>query len=183
MAIPNDRHEGVNIIHLREPLAHEEYKFVDCSPRIESNFDILNKIRDRDSTEPESRGSIHVKSHEGRLISVDKDDGEMYYVDTENQYQDDIPQENDEGKGPTSIVRVDVDKLKSVDEVERVNHSPHVPSPMEGEILVLARDAKRAKQPDTRSSKRQKEDKGSATAESQGVKPNLNHKPKGSGVP
>jgi len=184
MAIPNDRHEGKNIIHLREPLAHEEYKFIDCSPRIESDFDLLNKIRDRDSTEPESRGSIHVKSHEGRLISVDKDDGEMYYVDTEDQYQDDTPQEDEEGKGPTSIVRVDVDKLKSDDEVEeRVNPSPQIPSPMEGEIPVLARDANRAKRSDTRSSKRRKEDKGSATAESQGVKPNLNHKPKGSGGP
>ena len=82
MAIPQDLGDEEAVIELRKPLEHEEFKFIDCSPRTEPLVDFMPHVYEDDRQE--SGGSIRVRDHENRLLASDPDDGEMYYVDQES---------------------------------------------------------------------------------------------------
>jgi hypothetical protein len=77
MAIPSDVNTSEDVVYLRDPKVDVEYKFVDCSPRFPPSHPGAN-LSDEERTQ-ESGGSLHVRSHDGRLLSVDKEDGEMFY--------------------------------------------------------------------------------------------------------
>ena len=44
MAIPQDLGDEDAVIELRKPLEHEEFKFIDCSPRTEPLVDFMPHV-------------------------------------------------------------------------------------------------------------------------------------------
>jgi hypothetical protein len=101
MDIPQDIQDVQHEIKLRGPLAHEEFKFVDVTPRHEPIANFMPHLEP--DTPEESGGSLRVLDHENRLLEIDRDDGEMYYVDDDQEVNHDRSNSEDQKQQQNQI--------------------------------------------------------------------------------
>jgi hypothetical protein len=163
MDIPSDISDQNYEIKLRQPQTDVMYDFVEVQPRHEPLADFLHHLED--DPKQESGGSIRVIDHENRLLEIDRDDGEMYFVDEEGpEPKSKIEEINETAKTQvkeqeTNAKQIVISSQQQDKEITKTEKQETInsSSPMVGETPILARDAnkkgKRARS-DTRESER-----------------------------
>jgi hypothetical protein len=152
MDIPSDINDQNYEIKLRQPQTDTMFNFIEVQPRPEPITDFMEHLED--DPKQESGGSIRVVDHENRLLEIDQDDGEMYFVDEEGPQTKSKIKEVNEMMGKTIGEQKDEVKTTTLSLIEEQqtqkqqnkidnkterDTSINISSPMVGEIPTLAR--------------------------------------------